>query len=30
LDDVTAFRLAAAVEATGIGFTHPGWRPPDH
>jgi Asp-tRNA(Asn)/Glu-tRNA(Gln) amidotransferase A subunit family amidase len=26
-DDVTAFRVAAAVEATGVGFTHPTWRP---
>lgn len=27
-DDVTAFRVAAAVEATGVGFSHPSWRPP--
>ena len=26
-DDVTAFRVAGAVEATGVGFTHPTWRP---
>ncbi|MFZ4717833.1 MAG: amidase [Ilumatobacteraceae bacterium] len=26
-DDVTAFRVGAAVEATGVGFTHPTWRP---
>ncbi|MEN9645728.1 MAG: hypothetical protein RL238_2397 [Actinomycetota bacterium] len=26
-DDVTAFRVAAAVEATGVGFPHPTWRP---
>jgi Asp-tRNA(Asn)/Glu-tRNA(Gln) amidotransferase A subunit family amidase len=26
-DDVSAFRVAAAVEATGVGFTHPTWRP---
>lgn len=26
-DDVTAFRVAGAVEATGVGFTHPDWRP---
>ncbi len=26
-DDVTAFRAAAAVEATGVGFTHADWRP---
>ncbi len=26
-DDVTSFRVAAAVEATGVGFTHPDWRP---
>lgn len=27
-DDVTAFRVAAAVEATGVGFHDPTWRPP--
>ena len=26
-DDVTAFRVGAAVEATGVGFTHADWRP---
>ena len=26
-DDVTAFRVAAAVEATGVGFHDPTWRP---
>jgi Asp-tRNA(Asn)/Glu-tRNA(Gln) amidotransferase A subunit family amidase len=26
-DDVTAFRVAGAVEATGVGFIHPDWRP---
>ena len=26
-DDITAFRVAGAVEATGVGFTHPTWRP---
>ncbi|MGB8860860.1 MAG: amidase [Ilumatobacteraceae bacterium] len=26
-DDVTAFRVAAAVEATGVGFVHASWRP---
>ncbi len=26
-DDVTAFRVAAAVEATGVGFPHAQWRP---
>jgi aspartyl-tRNA(Asn)/glutamyl-tRNA(Gln) amidotransferase subunit A len=27
-DDVTAFRVAAAVEATGVGFHDASWRPP--
>jgi Asp-tRNA(Asn)/Glu-tRNA(Gln) amidotransferase A subunit family amidase len=27
-DDVTAFRVAAAVEATGVGFHDATWRPP--
>ena len=26
-DDVTAFRVAASVEATGVGFIHADWRP---
>lgn len=26
-DDVMAFRVAAAVEATGVGFPHEQWRP---
>ncbi len=26
-DDVTAFRVASAVEATGVGFSHEQWRP---
>lgn len=26
-DDTTAFRVARAVEATGVGFTHADWRP---
>jgi len=26
-DDVTAFRVAAAAEGAGAGFTQPGWRP---
>ena len=26
-DDVTAFRVAAVVEATGVGFPHEQWRP---
>ena len=26
-DDVTAFRVAAAAEATGVGFHQPSWRP---
>jgi Asp-tRNA(Asn)/Glu-tRNA(Gln) amidotransferase A subunit family amidase len=26
-DDAMAFRVAAAVESTGVGFTHPTWRP---
>lgn len=26
-DDVMAFRVAGAVEATGVGFTHADWRP---
>ena len=26
-DDVTAFRVVAAVEATGVGFPHEHWRP---
>jgi aspartyl-tRNA(Asn)/glutamyl-tRNA(Gln) amidotransferase subunit A len=26
-DDVTAFRVAAAVEATGVGYHDPAWRP---
>ena len=26
-DDTTAFRVAAAVEATGVGYHDPTWRP---
>jgi aspartyl-tRNA(Asn)/glutamyl-tRNA(Gln) amidotransferase subunit A len=26
-DDATAFRLAAAVESTGVGYHDPSWRP---
>lgn len=27
-DDATAFRVAAAVESTGVGYHDPSWRPP--